>query len=46
MHVVARKTHGKHNLEKRKLVQDILRALPVAAVGFLQRRPSVVLTSK
>jgi hypothetical protein len=46
MHVLSQEAHGKDNLEKRKLVQHILRAVPVAAVGFLQRRPSVVLTSK
>ena len=40
MHVSSRKAYGKGNLEKRNLVQDILRALPVAAVGFLRRRPS------
>ena len=46
MHVLSRDEHGKDNLEKRELVQDILRALPIADVGLLQRRPSVALTSK
>jgi hypothetical protein len=46
MHVLSRIAARQDSLGKRILVQDILTALPAAALGSLERRTSVVFAAK